>query len=104
MKAELYFLTASDGTKLTKSYHRDENGRLAKQSYPHVFNFNSTNITIDSLDDFYESLLKKSDANYCLLKGTLNRNLENESRAGSTDPYSPTSWICLDIDGFDLPP
>lgn len=39
-----------------------------------------------------------------MLKGTLQRQLKHESRAGSTSPDSLTDWICLDFDGATVFP
>lgn len=93
-----YFLEAK--VSLTKTF----NNQKIYNPYPLVKNFSSHETNFDCLKNFYENLVAHSEASHCLLKGTLTKPLANEPRAGSTDPDTPTNWICLDFDGADTDP
>lgn len=94
---ELTFLRASDGTPLTKTFEQTSEG-IVKSSYPNVRDFLSYDISVTTLEEFYE-LLASVGPTDCLLKGNVDRPLTGESRAGSTDPDALTSWLCYDVDG-----
>lgn len=71
-----------------------------KEPYPNIYNVKSLTETISSLDEFI-ALIKRAALNgACLLKGTLDRELEWESRKGHTDANKHTLWVCLDLDYF----
>ena len=91
------FLSA--GVPIRKSYSLTPRQTLKKESYPHIHRFTSFEYEIEDLNDFYEAMTAHAEAGNCLLKGTLQRRLENESRAGSTSPETLTEWVCLDLDG-----
>ena len=94
----LYFLAASDATPLAKHYAL-RNGVLEKSSYPNIYNFDSHAESIRSLPELYRAITEHAALGHCLLKGELQRPLRHESRAGSTNTYTPTSWVALDFDG-----
>lgn len=95
----LTFLYAADGTPLTKSFSRPQKSQpIQKSSYPMVKRFTSSTENIATLDQFYKALQRHAKRSACLLKGQLDAPLDNESRAGHTDPSSPTQWLCLDFD------
>jgi hypothetical protein len=101
---KLTFLEAKE--PLTKSYGLDDQGNLTKSSYPIVKNFKSHTLDISKIEDLYTHMQAHAVKNHSLLKGNLNRPLEWESRAGSTDAHSETEWICFDLDldlGFATP-
>lgn len=82
--------------------------RLAKtitptsiEPYPHAYRFTSHPVDITDIQEFYAEITKYANLGGCLLKGALNRPLNNESRAGSTNSDSPTEFIVLDIDRCD---
>ena len=54
---------------------------------------------MDLGDDLASAVATMAYAGGCLLKGELDRDLNNESRAGHTSPHRKTQWICLDLDG-----
>jgi hypothetical protein len=81
--------------QLRKRY--DEHG---KHSYPNAFEFSSTTITVPNIQAFHAATLANANEGNCLLKGVVTRNLNFESRAGSTDRDEPTEWICFDADGL----
>lgn len=95
----LDFLKASDGTPLTKTYKLSD-GKIETTPYPFVKDFTSANVNVSNLEEFLISLKKFGDEGYCLLKGNLHKPLDNESRAGSTDPNLSTEYLVLDLD-FD---
>lgn len=72
----------------------------SKEPYPNAFEFKSHEVLVKDLKHFALQIEHHAKLGHCLLKGTLQRPLEWESRAGSTDPHAPTPWICLDIDGL----
>lgn len=92
------FLGASDGTPLSKQFEEIAPGTYKETSYPHIANFCSIERDITSLHDFYTYVVGAASEGLCLLKGTLDKQLINESRAGHTNPSEPTEWICLDVD------
>lgn len=91
------FLAAADGTPLTKSFSLTD-GAIQKGSYPLVKIFNSFREKPETLRDFYEVMVTHASNNHCLLKGTTDKELNNESRAGHTNGQNETDWICLDLD------
>lgn len=93
----VYFLSAD--TPLTKSFALSANNEIQKTSYPNVKNFTSHKVPVASLSDLHRALLVHSKAGHCLIKGALNRELKDESRAASTGSDDKTSWLCLDLDG-----
>jgi hypothetical protein len=57
------------------------------------------------IEDFYVNLGAHAQNNHCLLKGTLDRALKDESRADHTSSHIPTEWMVLDNDNLhDLEP
>lgn len=98
---ELHFLGAGDGIPLTKKFREIAPGQYEKTSYPHVVNVISTRVDVDDINQFKTAIETMSEEGFCLLKGRLDRQLENEPRAGHTDPHAETDWICLDVD-FDV--
>jgi len=94
---QLNFLGAA--IPLTKTFYPDG----TKDSYPMVKNFTSYTEPVDTLKEFHSALVKHSKAQHCLLKGKLLRNLNDESRAGSTRTDDTTQWLCLDFDRHTTP-
>jgi len=76
--------------------------------YPLVKNFtsNEEDITVDKkgLNKLFRTLIKESALGTCMLKGTLKRPLDNESRAFMSDRSEPTQLLVLDIDGLRATP
>lgn len=94
---KLHFLQAPE--PLTKSYTKTASG-IVKTPYPMTWEFTSHEETCNNLQQFEHLLKKHSIAGNCLLKGELQRQLVNESRAGSTDRGATTEWLVLDLDGL----
>lgn len=94
---KIHFLEA--GVPLTKSYKKTPTG-IEKTSYPHMFEVTSHEEDVKNLAQFETVLKKHSVLGHCLLKGELQRTLNKESRAGSTDRNGATQWVCLDLDGL----
>ena len=98
----LTFLKSS--IPLTKTFVRHADSAGFKSSpYPGVRDFTSINETVETITDLYETLRSHADQGHCLLKGNTRRTLNNESRAGSTQPDLPTDYLVLDLD-FDEDP
>lgn len=93
---EVFFLEAD--TPLTKNFSVAKDGSVEKSSYPFVRDFTSHRHEINGVEALYKAILQHAPKGHCLLKGTLNRPLKNESRAGSTDSFGETQWICFDLD------
>lgn len=84
---------------LTKSFTLKD-GVIEVASYPHASEFRSHHYEAASLQGFYTHLTAQAAQGRCLLKGTLTKELNFESRAGSTDPFAPTAFLVLDVDGL----
>lgn len=69
--------------------------------YPKIKALTSHVKQVASLQDFYNHLVQHGLNGHTLLKGSLKKQIKNESRAGLTDPNEPTSWFCIDIDGVN---
>lgn len=95
---KLTFLYAS--VPLTKRIVKNRDGSITKDSYPHVANFTSKTHTVKTLSEMYTVIQAavKDPAKPCLLKGTIQRELKHESRAGSTSSNTSTTWVCFDLD------
>ena len=95
----IHFLSAADGTPLTKSFRMTDEG-LQKDPYPRVFRTTSHEEQIASIEDLFDAISRHGQEGHCLLKGQLDRALRNESRAGHTDPSATTEWAVLDNDNL----
>ena len=94
----LFALEASE--PLTKRLYLDESGNTAKSNYPPVRDFTSHAYPINTITDMYHAVVDASGKGWCLVKGALNKELFNESRAKSTNPDGTTHFLCLDVDGL----
>jgi hypothetical protein len=90
---KVHFLEAS--MPLTKHYTTG-----SKTPYPNAYEFKSHDYNVTSLEQFSELIKQHADQGHCLLKGELLKQLDWESRAGSTNPHTNTQWICFDLDGM----
>ena len=97
-KFKVTFLAAADGTALTKQYTSEDGDHKTTRPYPNVRDFNSFEYEIDSLQDWLTYIIAHSDEGHCYLKGNLDKKLENESRAGHTNPSLKTRTVLLDLD------
>lgn len=95
---DITFLEAA--VPLTKSYTRDQAGRVIKTPYPFVWEFTSSVVRCASLDDLRLAMQKHAARGLCILKGSVARPLIKESRAGSTDSNAHTDYVVLDLDGL----
>ena len=75
--------------------------KLVKTPYPMVNHFTSTGFDVSDLRGLYDVICGTADQGAVLLKGELTRALNNESRAGATNPNQDTQWVCLDLDGIE---
>jgi len=102
MNNELFFLSSSDGRTMTKKFSKPQRSQpIKKESYPHVFRFTSHNTEFNNTLEFTKLLKQQAKQGACLLKGYLSRELNSESRAGTTNANEDTSWLVLDFDGFE---
>lgn len=90
------FLLAS--TPIIKSYEIVQK-TIRAQPYPNILNFTNHDEKCATIEEFHKSVLKYSKHNGCILKGQIQRRIIAEPRAGTTNPETLTSWVCLDIDG-----
>ena len=100
---QLTFLAASDGTRMAKRFVRSS-VTVVTTPYPLVKRFWSFTRSAGNLDQFYALLVSHGEAGHCQLKGSLDRPLRRESRAGCTAPNAPTDLLVLDLDtdrGFE---
>ena len=74
----------------------------SKSSYPHAYEFTSHTHSISSIEEMHSLTVRHASLGHCLLKGHINKALKEESRAGSTDSYTYTELVCLDIDGLKV--
>lgn len=72
----------------------------SKEPYPNAYEFKSHTHAVKSLQHFTDLVKTHAALGHCLLKGELQKELNWESRAGSTNPNFNTSWICFDLDGL----
>lgn len=66
--------------------------------YPMAYKFTSTKHSVNTIEDLHKLITATAKTKSCLIKGTLNRDLNDESRAGSTVTSDPTQWVCFDLD------
>ena len=83
----------SPGTRLGKSF--DKHG---VSSYPMVGAFTSEDHEIETAEDLYALVKDLAADGGCLIKGTLHRHLQDESRAGATVGTDASAWVCFDLD------
>lgn len=94
---QLTFLEAS--VPLTKTFSQKA-GVLTKTPYPFTFEFTSHAETAQTLPQFEALLTRHANLGHCLLKGTIQKPLVKESRAGSTETSAVTEFVVLDLDGL----
>lgn len=94
---QIAFLRAD--VPLSKSFALVD-GTLQKNSYPLVSRFTSEIYDCTTLHDFYKRMQAHAAKGHCLLKGTLRRPLNDESRAGTTNALDQTHWIALDFEAL----
>ena len=88
---------------MAKSFVRSS-GSVVTTPYPLVKRFWSFTRNATNIDQIYALLVTHAEAGHCLLKGSLDRPLRHEARAGRTDPNGPTDLLVLDLDtdhGFE---
>jgi hypothetical protein len=95
---KINFLSAQ--TPITKTYSQTRSGNINKTPYPFVYEVNSYEYQVPTLEALFPLIQQHAEQGHCLLKGELSRPLVSESRAGSTDPKQKTEWVCLDLDGI----
>ena len=94
------FLKAQEALSKTFSWTK---GKLTKHNYPLVKYFTSQTEEVKDLAGLYHALLHHAKEKHCMLKGVINEEIENGSRAGKTHSDTPTGIIVFDLDGVPLP-
>ena len=95
---KLTFLEAA--VPLTKTYAKTATGAIVKTPYPFVWEFTSHELECATLAQMHAALVTHAALGNCLLKGSIQKPLVKESRAGSTDSNGLTDYIVLDLDGL----
>lgn len=95
---QLTFLQADK--PLTKKYTRNSDGSYSSESYPMLFRVTSHTENVKTITEFVDALKKHAGLGHCLHTGSLDRPLENESRAGHHDKEETRGWVVLDLDGL----
>lgn len=98
---QLTFLEAA--VPLTKKYIKRSDGRYDKTSYPLVSKVTSHTAEVEDLAGFSAVLDENARKGFCLHTGSLDVQLEKESRAGHHDKHEERQWIVLDLDGLGYP-
>jgi hypothetical protein len=94
---QVTFLSAD--TPLVKTFTL-VNGVIEKTPYPNAYLFTSHTYNLETLSDMLKAMREEAALGRCLLKGKLLHELQNESRAGSTQGQDTTEWGCFDLDGI----
>lgn len=97
---DIFFLSNKD-KPIVKTYVKQEDGSIQKESYPFVYEVTSEAHSPQSLEEMTQLMRSYAVKGNCLLKGKLARPLVTESRADTTNRDEPTEWICLDLDGIN---
>ena len=97
----IFFLSAV--MPLTKSYALQPDGTVLKSSYPHAYEFTSHNEQCPDLPTLLRAINTHAANGHCMLKGEIKTPLVSQSRAGSTNTQDATDWLCLDVDGVNIP-
>lgn len=87
---------------LTKTFSRNEKGELVKDGHPQITNYKTHIYDLREgreLEDMLGLIERHAALGHCLLKGNTKKDLDWESRAGSTESNEETQWLCIDIDG-----
>lgn len=83
---------------LAKTFEEIAPGTYREESYPNVVKLSSLEYDVETVLELHSYLEVTAKEGMCLLKGNLDKQLVNESRAGHTSSSEPTQWICLDVD------
>lgn len=92
--------------QLTKKFSKSETGDLITEPYPFAKNFTSIERPYDTIQDLKAIITAAANTGYCVLKGQLDRPLNDEPRKGHTSSITETDLLVLDYDenaGFDGP-
>jgi hypothetical protein len=83
---------------LRKRFERRKDGSVTVSHYPHAQLFSTRNVLVEDLGEFAHAIEDAAKRGEVLFKGTLTRELKNESRAGVLSNDASTDWVCLDFD------
>lgn len=98
--ARVTYLSAANNRPLVKQF-TDE----GTQSYPRIKRVTShTHDDVNDTASFEAYLRQHAELGHCLLKGQVDRPLEDESRKGQVDRDTPTDFLVLDFDGIYIDP
>lgn len=99
---DVWFLEAA--VPVTKRIEMLPDGTIKKHPYPLVSEFTSHRVVINTLQDLAAAIDLCGQKGWTLIKGKLARELNQESRMGSTIAEQSSQWICFDLDGLEMPP
>lgn len=68
------------------------------ESYPMVKEFTSHTEHADTLEQLLGFMEMHAEQGHCMLKGHVQKQLQNQSRAGSTSAHAKTEFLVLDLD------
>lgn len=99
---KITYLREAHGRPLSKHFSRDKaTGQLESSNYYQQYSeFSSFEESADSIETFYNQLVRHAGQGHAIVKGNFVRPLERERRAGLVDKGTPTQWLCLDFDGI----
>lgn len=99
----LTFLKAARPLSKAISYSaRDDTFTVSH--YPMVKRMTSNEVTVDNMLEFAQAIKLEGKAGKCLLFGSLEKPLADESRAGLARKDLRHEWIMFDFDKVDAPP
>jgi len=88
---------------LQKTFYLDSKRKVVdSKPYPMVKNFTSYEVEVGSLAEMMVAINKASKQGHALLRGSLIKPLNEESRAGKTDPDIKAEWVLIDVDNADV--
>jgi hypothetical protein len=90
----------SADTALVKTFTLNHNV-IEKSPYPMVRDFTSHRREVTDLRSLLGVLEEGANKGWCMSKGSLKKQIVNESRAGATDANEGTQVLILDLDGLE---
>ena len=73
------------------------------KNFPNAKNLTSESKLISDINGLYKEIKSHAKKGHCLLKGPIQDEIKNESRAGKVITTTPTNWLVIDIDKLEMP-
>lgn len=99
----LTFLSAAVPLTKTLAYS-PRTGEYTVAPYPMVSKMTSQVVEVQDMAGFAQQVLAFGEQGWCLMKGELDRQIVDESRAGRTLTHADHEWVCFDFDKVDCEP